>query len=232
MAGSLRQRGKTSWQLRVLAGRDEITGNKSYVSKTFRGGRRDAERELARLVAEVEAGSTTAEIVLAHSPDALHVTADRATFGVGDVVNFTVALDPLTSTFVGYNVNEIRIYELLGGATAVKVASAVAADGQWSFSIPWTATHAGTTTAGGLPLLHAFVVPRFLSAIADLLPLELGPVVDAPPVVTPPTIVTPLRDLQAVAGGTATFSVQAAGGGVLSYQWLKSDLAPEKRTPC
>lgn len=26
MAGSLRQRGKTSWQLRVLAGRDEITG--------------------------------------------------------------------------------------------------------------------------------------------------------------------------------------------------------------
>ncbi|MGD9702813.1 MAG: tyrosine-type recombinase/integrase [Ilumatobacteraceae bacterium] len=60
MAGSLRQRGKTSWQLRVLAGRDEITGKKSYVSKTFRGGRREAERELARLVAEVEAGSTTA----------------------------------------------------------------------------------------------------------------------------------------------------------------------------
>lgn len=60
MAGSLRQRGKTSWQLRVLAGRDEITGKKTYVSKTFRGGRREAERELARLVAEVEAGSTTA----------------------------------------------------------------------------------------------------------------------------------------------------------------------------
>lgn len=48
MAGSIRQRGKTSWQLRVLAGRDEITGKKSYVSKTFRGGRREAERELAR----------------------------------------------------------------------------------------------------------------------------------------------------------------------------------------
>lgn len=48
MAGSLRQRGKTSWQLRALAGRDEITGKKTYVSKTFRGGRREAERELAR----------------------------------------------------------------------------------------------------------------------------------------------------------------------------------------
>ncbi len=33
---------------------------KSYFSKTFCGGRREAERELARLVAEVEAGSTTA----------------------------------------------------------------------------------------------------------------------------------------------------------------------------
>lgn len=52
MAGSLRQRGKTSWQLRVLAGRGYITGKKSYFSKTFRGGRREAERELARLVAE------------------------------------------------------------------------------------------------------------------------------------------------------------------------------------
>ena len=61
MAGSLRQRGKTSWQLRVLAGRDEITGKKSYVSKTFRGGRREAERELARLVAEVEAGKAELE---------------------------------------------------------------------------------------------------------------------------------------------------------------------------
>ena len=32
MAGSLRQRGKISWQLRVLAGRDEITGKKSWWS--------------------------------------------------------------------------------------------------------------------------------------------------------------------------------------------------------
>ena len=52
MAGSLRQRGRTSWQLRVLAGRDEITGKQCYFSKTFRGGRREAERELARLVAD------------------------------------------------------------------------------------------------------------------------------------------------------------------------------------
>jgi integrase len=60
MAGSIRQRGKSSWQLRVLAVRDELTGKKLYVSKTFRGGKRDAERELARLVTQVEEGTRTA----------------------------------------------------------------------------------------------------------------------------------------------------------------------------
>ncbi len=56
MAGSIRQRGKASWQLRVHSGRDEHTGEKLYVNKTVRGGRREAERELARLVAQVEDG--------------------------------------------------------------------------------------------------------------------------------------------------------------------------------
>jgi integrase len=56
----MRQRGKSSWELRVHAGRDELTGKKLYVSKTFRGGKRDAERELARLVAQVEEGTRTA----------------------------------------------------------------------------------------------------------------------------------------------------------------------------
>jgi integrase len=60
VAGSIRQRGKSSWELRVHAGRDELTGKKLYVHKTFRGGKREAERELARLVAQVEEGTRTA----------------------------------------------------------------------------------------------------------------------------------------------------------------------------
>jgi hypothetical protein len=37
MPGSMRQRGEDSWQLRVHAGRDPITGRKRYVERTFRG---------------------------------------------------------------------------------------------------------------------------------------------------------------------------------------------------
>jgi len=54
MSGSLRQRGERSWQLRVHAGRDSITGRKRYVEKTFHGTRRQAERALAALVTETD----------------------------------------------------------------------------------------------------------------------------------------------------------------------------------
>ena len=60
MAGSIRQRGPTSWELRVLQGRDESTGKYRYVTKTFRGGCCEAERELARLVTDVDDGVSTA----------------------------------------------------------------------------------------------------------------------------------------------------------------------------
>jgi integrase len=59
MAGSMRQRGERSWELRVHAGRDESTGRKQYVTRTFRGGKRDASKALAALVADVERGSLT-----------------------------------------------------------------------------------------------------------------------------------------------------------------------------
>jgi integrase len=49
MKGSLRRRG-ASWQLRAYAGRDVVTGHKRWVTRTVRGTRRDAERELAALV--------------------------------------------------------------------------------------------------------------------------------------------------------------------------------------
>ncbi len=60
MAGSLRQRGEDSWELRVHAGRDETTGAKRYVTRTVRGRRRAAELALAKLVTEVEEGSVSA----------------------------------------------------------------------------------------------------------------------------------------------------------------------------
>jgi hypothetical protein len=37
MAGSMRRRGKESWELRVHAGRDLDTGRKQYVTRTVRG---------------------------------------------------------------------------------------------------------------------------------------------------------------------------------------------------
>ena len=54
MAGSLRQRGTDSWQLRVHAGRDPKTNRKRYVEQTVHGTKRQAERALAQLVTETE----------------------------------------------------------------------------------------------------------------------------------------------------------------------------------
>lgn len=57
MRGSMRQRGD-SWQLRVFVGRDPRTGRQVIVTRSFRGGKREAQRELARLVAEAERGQS------------------------------------------------------------------------------------------------------------------------------------------------------------------------------
>jgi integrase len=59
MVGSLRQRRPGSWELRVHAGRDETTGRPRYVSRTVRGDRDDAERELALLVTQVKDSPTS-----------------------------------------------------------------------------------------------------------------------------------------------------------------------------
>lgn len=56
MAGSIRQRGKQSWEVRAFAGRDAETGKKRYVTRTVRGERRDAEVALGRLLGEIEDG--------------------------------------------------------------------------------------------------------------------------------------------------------------------------------
>ncbi|MCA1846048.1 MAG: hypothetical protein LC792_23220 [Actinobacteria bacterium] len=51
----MRQRGE-AWELRVYTGRDPETGRRRYVNKTVRGGKREAERALAAMVAEVARG--------------------------------------------------------------------------------------------------------------------------------------------------------------------------------
>jgi integrase len=55
MRGSIQQRGATSWRVRVYIGRDSI-GKARYVERGVTGSRREAERELSRVLADVEDG--------------------------------------------------------------------------------------------------------------------------------------------------------------------------------
>lgn len=55
MRGHIQQRGKRSWRVKVFVGRD-AAGARRYVERTVRGTRREAERELARVVVEVGEG--------------------------------------------------------------------------------------------------------------------------------------------------------------------------------
>ena len=56
VAGSIRQRGKQSWEIRAFAGKDAETGKKHYVTRTVRGDRREAEVALGRLLGEIDDG--------------------------------------------------------------------------------------------------------------------------------------------------------------------------------
>jgi integrase len=59
MRGSMRQRAPGRWQLRVYLGREPVTGKDRYRTESFEGTKRQAQSELARLVAEVDAGVVT-----------------------------------------------------------------------------------------------------------------------------------------------------------------------------
>lgn len=60
MKGHLRKRGD-AWELRAYAGIDPITKRQKYSTKTFRGGKREAEEALARFVTEVSGGGQAAQ---------------------------------------------------------------------------------------------------------------------------------------------------------------------------
>lgn len=55
MRGHLQQRAADSWRLKVFLGRD-AAGKRRYMERTVHGSRREAERDLARLVVEVDDG--------------------------------------------------------------------------------------------------------------------------------------------------------------------------------
>lgn len=59
MRGHLRKRGD-AWELRAYAGRDPVSQRKIYRTRTFRGGKREAEDALARLVQEVAGAGSVA----------------------------------------------------------------------------------------------------------------------------------------------------------------------------
>jgi len=57
--GHLRKRGDT-WELRAYAGRDPVSNREMYRTRTFRGGKREAERALGKFVQEVAGGGHAA----------------------------------------------------------------------------------------------------------------------------------------------------------------------------
>lgn len=59
MRGHMRQRSKGTWELIVDIGRDPISGKRRQRSRSFRGTKRDAQRELRSLIADVEVGRLT-----------------------------------------------------------------------------------------------------------------------------------------------------------------------------
>ena len=59
MRGHIQERGKGRWRIKVYVGRD-ATGRKRYAQRTVAGKHSDAERELSRLLVEVDAGRVVA----------------------------------------------------------------------------------------------------------------------------------------------------------------------------
>lgn len=56
MAGHIRQRSPGSFELRYSLGTDPATGKRRIVTTTFRGSRKEAEKELRRLLRSVDTG--------------------------------------------------------------------------------------------------------------------------------------------------------------------------------
>jgi|GEM_PF-1987054 len=60
MQGHIRQRGANSFELRWYAGVDTETGKKRYETTSVKGTKRDAERELRRIITAIDSGTYVA----------------------------------------------------------------------------------------------------------------------------------------------------------------------------
>jgi hypothetical protein len=60
MRGSLRKLPSGSWEIRLFLGTDD-TGKKRYRSKSVKGSKREAERTMRELIAEIEAGDVESD---------------------------------------------------------------------------------------------------------------------------------------------------------------------------
>src|SRR6516225_2120028 len=58
MSGHLQRRGKDSWRLKFDIGRDPLTNERRIRYVTLRGSKKDAEKELIRLIAEYNTGAS------------------------------------------------------------------------------------------------------------------------------------------------------------------------------
>lgn len=57
MSGNITQRGEQSWRLKYEAGRDSATGKRRTAYKTVRGSKKDAEKELRKILTSIDDGA-------------------------------------------------------------------------------------------------------------------------------------------------------------------------------
>lgn len=60
MKGHMRRRGERSWEITLYLGRELASGKKQYQTHSFKGNKKQAQSELARLVTQVETGAYVA----------------------------------------------------------------------------------------------------------------------------------------------------------------------------
>lgn len=175
-----------AWSLPAGAALDTGFSNRfdtSFVSSVASGDALDQMLDWIASGLPVNVGldlSWTNAITLGASPSAEEVGVDRTSFTAGELVTFDVALDPLSMDFPSglgaYNVQEVRVYRVdQDTAQAELIASATAETGQTRFRLPWLADRSGSAVDRGVPVFHAFAVPRLWDLSRQQMPIELGP---------------------------------------------------------
>lgn len=114
------------------------------------------------------------------SPEPLGALANRATFDVGDLVDFEVTLDPALTDFFGlYNVDSVAVfYRDPATGNLVEKARQQALPGESTVVVPWTADFKGGIAGN----FFSFVSTNLLLGVDDLELTEVTPGQDPTPV--------------------------------------------------